>query len=123
MVKSMTTKNKRLHPRIDSLNLLSYSCIDETGQVVAHGMGRTLNVSQGGILLETHVKIDLKHTVSLTIGLEEDLVDIMGEIAHSSPGQGENYESGIQFHEMDKTAFQILIKYIKAFREQYGSDS
>lgn len=122
MVKSMTTNDKRLHLRIDSLNLLAYSCIDDTGQVVVQGMGRTLNVSQGGILLETHVKIDSKYTVLLTIGLEEDLVDINGEIVRSTPGKDDNYESGIRFHEMDETAFQILMKYIKAFEEQYGSD-
>jgi hypothetical protein len=85
-------------------------------------MGRTLNVSQGGILLETHVEIDSKYTVSLTIGLEEDLVDINGEIIRSTQGKDDNYESGIRFHEMDEAAFQILMKYIKAFEEQYGSD-
>jgi len=122
MVNSMTTNDKRLHLRVDSLNLLAYSCIDDTGQVVVQGMGRTLNVSQGGILLETHVKIDSKYTVLLTIGLEEDLVDINGEIVHSTPGKDDNYESGIRFHEMDEAAFQILMKYIKAFEEQYGSD-
>lgn len=117
----MTTNDKRLHTRIDALNLLSYVCIDENDQVVLQGMGRTLNVSQGGILLETHIQMDSKYTVSLTIGLEEGLVDIKGEIAHSSPGKGENYESGIQFLEMDEPALQVLKKYIKAFREQYGS--
>ena len=122
MVKSMTTNDKRLHSRIDSFNLLAYSCIDDTGQVVVQGMGRTLNVSQGGILLETHVEIDSKYTVSLTIGLEEDLVDINGEIIRSIPGKDDNYESGIQFHEMDENALQILMKYINAFEEQYGSD-
>jgi hypothetical protein len=122
MVKSMTTNDKRLHLRIDSLNLLAYSCIDDTGQVVVQGMGRTLNVSQGGILLETHIKLDSKHSVLLTIGLEEDLVDINGEIVRSTPGEDDNYESGIRFHEMDEAEFQILNKYIKAFEEQYGSD-
>ncbi|UCD31949.1 MAG: PilZ domain-containing protein [Desulfobacterales bacterium] len=118
----MTTKDKRLFSRIDSLNLLSYSCTDDSGQVMVQGMGRTLNVSQGGILLETHAKIDPKYTISLTIGLEEDLVDINGDIVHCSPGKDENFESGIQFHKMDEAALQILIKYIKAFKEQYGSE-
>ena len=119
----MTTNDKRLHKRIDALNLLSYVCIDENDQVVLQGMGRTLNVSQGGILLETHIQMDSKYTVSLTIGLEEGLVDIKGEIAHSSPGKGkgENYESGIQFLEMDEPVLQVLKKYVKAFEKQYGS--
>ena len=118
----MSIKNKRLHSRIDSLNLLSYSCTDETGQVVIQGMGRTLNVSQGGILLETHVQIDLSYIISLTIGFKEELVDINGKVVRSTPGKGDYYESGIKFHDMDKAALQVLKKYIKAFNEQYGSD-
>ena len=88
----MTITDKRQHPRIDSLNLISYVCIDETDTDVIQGMGRTLNVSEGGILLETHIQIDPKHTLSLTIGLEEDLVDIKGEVAHSKPGEDDNFE-------------------------------
>ena len=118
----MTTENKRRHSRIDSLNLLSYSCTDDTGQVVIQGMGRTLNVSQGGLLLETHVQIDDSYTISLTIGLQEELVDIKGQIVRSDPGKDDNYESGIKFHEMDEAALQLLKKYIKAFHEEYGSD-
>lgn len=122
MVTSMTAKDNRLHSRIDALNLLSYSCIDETGQVVIQGMGRTLNVSEGGILLETHLQIDSTHTISLTIGFKEELVDIDGDIVRSTPGKDDNYESGIKFHEMDEAALKVLKKYIKAFKEQYGSD-
>ena len=48
----MTTKEKRKHYRVDSLNLLSYTCQDEEGNLVKHGMGRTLNVSESGILLK-----------------------------------------------------------------------
>lgn len=118
----MTTENKRRHSRVDSLNLLSYSCTDDTGQVVIQGMGRTLNVSQGGILLETHVQIDSSYTILLTIGLQEELIDINGQVVRSIPGKDDNYESGIKFHEMDEAALQLLNKYIKAFHEEFGSD-
>ena len=117
----MTITDKRQHPRIDSLNLISYVCIDETDTDVIQGMGRTLNVSEGGILLETHIQIDPKHTLSLTIGLEEDLVDIKGEVAHSKPGKDDNFETGIQFFEKDEEALRVLNKYIKAFKEQFNS--
>ena len=76
---------------------------------------------QGGILLETHVQIDSSYTISLTIGLQEELVDINGRIVRSVPGTDDNYESGIKFHEMDEAALQLLKKYIKAFHEEYGA--
>ena len=69
----MTKEEKRKHSRIDSLNLLNYVFSDELGGGLTQGMGRTLNVSESGILLETHSPIDIHSVISLTIGFEEDV--------------------------------------------------
>ncbi|HUV78165.1 MAG TPA: PilZ domain-containing protein [Desulfobacterales bacterium] len=114
----MTTKERRHHPRISALNLISYNCVDETEQVVAQGMGRTLNVSEGGILLETHSPIDPKNAIALAIGLEDELIDIKGKIVFSMAGKDEKYEAGIEFFEMQDSTLDILKKFIKAFSEQ-----
>jgi len=114
----MTTNERRHHPRISALNLISYNCIDETEQIVAQGMGRTLNVSEGGILLETHTPIDPKNTIALAIGLEDDLIDIKGKVVFSISGKDEKFEAGIEFLEMPESTFDILKKFIKAFSEQ-----
>ena len=107
----MTSENKRKHDRIESLNL-SYICLDEDENIVKQGMGRTLNLSETGILLETHFPIELNHVVQLTISLEEDLLDIKGKPVHvRSSGQGK-YEIGIQFVELDQGAFQIIKKFV-----------
>lgn len=114
----MTINDKRHHPRISALNLISYSCIDETDEVVAQGMGRTLNVSEDGILLETHVAIDPKYSIALAIGLEDELLNIKGSVTHSASGKDEKFEAGIEFIEIDDTTIDILKKYIQAFSEQ-----
>jgi len=114
----MAIDERRQHPRIDARNLISYSCIDATESVVAQGMGRTLNVSEDGILLETHVSIDPKYTVELAIGLEDELVNIKGSIIFSTPGKDEKFEAGIVFVEIDDATIEILKKYIKVFSEQ-----
>jgi hypothetical protein len=111
----MTTTERRKHSRIKALNLISYSCIDETGQVIAQGMGRTLNVSEDGILLETHVSIDPKYTVALAIGLEDELLNIKGRVAFSMAGSEDRFEAGIDFIETDEAELDILKKYINAF--------
>ncbi len=117
-VKTMTTEDRRKNERINALNLISYSCIDENVQTVAQGMGRTLNVSQGGILLETHAPIDPKHTVALAIGLEDNLINIKGRVIFSLAGGEKRFESGIEFIDTDEAELEALKKYIKAFREQ-----
>jgi len=85
---------------------------------VAQGMGRTLNISEGGILLETHIPIDPKNTIALAIGLEDELIDIKGKVVFSMAGIDEKFEAGIEFLEMPDSTLDILKKFIKAFSEQ-----
>jgi len=110
-------KQKRKHHRIGSLNLLNYVCLDENHNEVNQGMGRTLNVSQGGILLETHIPIDKRHIISLSIGLENELVDIEGKVVYCRNGKEGKFESGIEFQSINEKSLKLLNRYIVAFRE------
>ena len=112
----MTTEEKRRHYRVDSQNLLNYACYDENGHVVKQGMGRTLNVSETGILLETHIPIDSQYVVGLTIGFEENLINIKGKVVYTKAGKDGKFESGIQFMESDPDTNALLKKFITAFR-------
>ena len=107
----MTIQEKRKHPRIDSLNL-SYVCLDENNQIIKQGMGRSLNVSESGILLETHFPIDDQHIVRLTLGLEEDLIDVKGRPVHTRKNDTGKYEVGIEFLKSDAKTRKALKKFI-----------
>jgi PilZ domain len=111
----MTNEEKRKHSRIDSLNLLNYEYSGESGEGSTQGMGRTLNVSESGILLETHAPININNVISLTIGFEEDVVEIKGRIIYTKENSHKMSESGIEFCDMDDNAKEILKKYIAAF--------
>ncbi len=108
----MTSKNKRKHERIQSLNL-SYICLDENKNIVKQGMGRTLNISESGILLETHFPIEPLHVVQLTISLEEDLLDLKGKPVHIRSSDEGKYEIGIQFVELDQQAAELLKRFVR----------
>jgi len=110
----MPTEEKRKHARVTSLNL-SYFCLDKNDEIVKQGMGRTLNVSESGILLETAFPIDSGHTVLLNIGLEEDIVDIKGKPIHTKKNDQGLHEVGIQFLKINETTRKTLKKYIQIF--------
>lgn len=81
-------------------------------------MGRTLNVSKGGILLETHIPMSLDDTISLNIGIGDVTVDIDGKVIYFRNAKIKGrFESGIEFLEMDNYSKGLLEKYIAAFRE------
>jgi hypothetical protein len=107
----MNTNEKRKNPRIDALNL-SYICLDEDHQVVKQGMGRTLNVSESGILLETYFPIEVVHTVILSIGFKDCLVDVKGRPAHIQSTGPDLYEIGIEFLDLDETARRAVKDYL-----------
>jgi len=111
---------RRKHPRFESFNLLSYVCLDENNRALDQGMGRTLNVSKGGILLETYNPIDPEHTMVLTIGLKDNMVDIKGKMIHSGTDEDGKVKSGIQFIEMDEAILLTLEEYITEFEKQNG---
>jgi len=108
----MTSENKRKHERIQSLNL-SYICLDEEENIVKQGMGRTLNISESGMLLETHFPIEPIHVVQLTISLEEDLLDLKGKPVHVRSSDEGKYEIGIKFIELDRSASDLLKKFVR----------
>jgi hypothetical protein len=113
----MLQKERRKHSRINSLNLLSYLVTDRKGQVVTQGVGRTLNVSESGILLETHTPVNPDHKVSLFVALENDLVDVTGTIIYSAISKEAKYHTGIAFENPDEASRQILERFIAAFLE------
>ena len=78
----MTRKEQRRQPRHESIQLLSYVCIDEEGKEWKQGMGRTLNINEIGLKLETHEPIETRYIVLLAVGLEEDVVDIKGRVIY-----------------------------------------
>ena len=81
-------------------------------------MGRTLDISVGGILLETHAPIDLQHTILLSIGLQDAVSDIAGEVVYCRERSPGKFESGINFQEKDESELSVLKEYIRAFKEQ-----
>jgi hypothetical protein len=117
-VKAMIENEKRKSNRVDSVNLLNYVYFDENEKEESQGMGRTLNVSESGILLETHAVLQLQHTVSLNICFEESMVDIRGKVIFSNQNKQGHSESGIQFMDVTDEVRTVLRKYAQAFSAQ-----
>src|SRR6056297_3165569 len=89
---SVRNSNRRKQDRYDSLNLLTYICIDSDGKEWKQGMGRTLNISQSGIKVETHDAIDTQLVMLLSVGIEDDLVDIKGRTVYCNRGDNGRFE-------------------------------
>ena len=114
----MVEQEKRSTRRIGSRNILYYQCRDPEKNVLTQGMGRTLNLSEMGILLETHVYIRPEHVLSLTIGLDDELMDFTGEVTHSREREDGMYETGVNFFEMTEAKREFLKQYLSLIEGQ-----
>jgi hypothetical protein len=115
----MSGMNRRRYIRPESLNLLDYLVVDEQGRPGEYSMARTLNVSQGGILMETHICLPMGQQVMLTLGLRDQLIDVMGRIVYTV-GQSGRHQSGVEFFHLSDHDRQVLHAYIAAFQELYS---
>ncbi len=103
----MTFTNRKFN-RVKSFKLTSYNSLNENNETIHQGMGRTLNVSKDGICLETHAPIDTRYKLAMTIGIDDELVDIDGKVVYCNKGNGEMYKSGIEIMEIDSNTLQVL---------------
>ncbi len=111
----MTSVDNRRHIRIDSLNL-SHITVAEEGEIVYQGMGRTLNVSESGILLETKYQMPLGDELAISIGFEDDLLELKGHAVFTKETRPGMQETGIEFVDIDSAILPKLQSFIKTFQ-------
>ena len=119
----MTTSKEHRHSiRKSSLHLLDYLIIDKNGLQTTYSMGRTLDVSENGLKLETTQKISKGDTLLITVGLEDDLVDLRGEVIHTEI-LDERYITGIEFQDIPVEGRRIFKKYAEAFHSMHTNNA
>jgi hypothetical protein len=115
--KRMSVERRRF-VRPEALNLLDYLVVDAQGRQGEYSMARTLNVSKGGILMETHIPLPVGQQVMITLGLKENLVDVMGRIVYAIYSGG-MHQNGIEFFHVAENDRRILEVYTEAFHKSY----
>jgi len=112
----MAHGEKRKFIRWDSLHLLDYIVLDRERSKGRYSMGRTLDVSVNGIKMEVVYPLSTEDTLEITLGLEEDLIDLEGRITYSQPSGG-RYVAGIEFVKMSGEDRRVFRKYTDAFNQ------
>ena len=105
----------RKYPRVETCNLISYLSIMGNREITDQSMGRALNVSQGGIHLETP-RLILSENVSLmSVDLDNNLIEIKGSIVYSKENGCGMIGYGIRFQGWHKENIQFAANLIKVF--------
>jgi hypothetical protein len=107
---------QRRAERRDALNLLDYESISPEGETTGRGVACTLNVSTTGLLLETGQFFETGQLLRITLELKEELVQILGRVAHSQPIDDTLCSTGVQFVEFAEAERKIFQAYLGGLR-------
>ena len=107
---------RRKHVREDSVHLIYFEAPEDDYIGAPDGMGRTVNVSEGGLLLETAQPFDAGQEIYVTVGIEEQTILVKARVAHSVEQDSGVYQTGVEFLRIEPTAEQVLEQFIRRFR-------
>jgi c-di-GMP-binding flagellar brake protein YcgR len=107
--------NRRQYVRVKTNNLISYAAIDAQGAVIKQGMGRALDISQNGLMLESGCPIESKYISLLSAAPDDRLITIVGEVAYTRQDRPGCYKIGIRFTGSHEENVQFATSLIKTF--------
>lgn len=111
----MSGIENRESERKDTLNLVDYVVLSKSGEALNRAMARTLNVSEKGILLQTHLPFDKGQELLVTIGLANNLFEFKGRIVHIEKKSEDVFDYGVEFAEMCAEGTAVLKEFLTAF--------
>lgn len=108
-------KEQRRHTRIENSMVLKYHIFNNKGKAIGYGKGRTINLSQSGILLETQAPLEGSYVMLITMNVGTE-VKLRGRIVHSTLQKNTgNYYSGIEFIGNKDAQVEAIVGFIKAY--------
>lgn len=88
---------RRRAARVEKLQLVQVTQFDQGGMDGEVATGRTLNLSPGGMRLELTQSLPLRALVSLSVALEDTIVELGGRVVYQEVVDDERTAVGIAF--------------------------
>ena len=112
--------NRRKHKRIETNNLISHVTFDKHCKEISQGMSTTVDISMGGVLLETPYPIESELVLLTTVDLDNNFIEIKGELVYCKKTAAGAYHSGIKFVDTEEQMVDFTVKLIKEYNHQKG---
>ncbi len=109
-------KEQRKFTRHNVQHLLDFTTTDNKGKKTSFHMGRILDLSRGGMKIETPINLNIASRIEITAGIEDNLIDLTGKVAHSHEAD-KGFISGIQILSISPENRSIITSYIEKVRK------
>lgn len=104
---------ERAEPRHLAINLVSIQVFDENGVAIDSGVGRTLDLSQHGMLLELDHSLPPDHMANISFALGEVVVDVDAEIRSAKDSGDGKFAMGLKFTNLSSESAAAIEAYLQ----------
>ncbi len=113
--------DRRVHPRTKTRNLISHISIDQRGRLLSRGLSKTLDISRGGMLLETPHPVEPGRLSLMAVDSANNLIEIKGELVYCKRSAAGMYHSGVKFIGSEMEVANFVIRLIKEYNHRKNS--
>ena len=107
--------NRRKHKRLKTRNLIYHLTYDIRGKIISQGLSKALNISKGGMLLETPEPIEKGLLSLMATDEKNNLIEIDGNLVYCKKTSTGRHRSGVSFLASDEEATTFVTKLIKEY--------
>lgn len=107
--------NRRKNPRVDIRVLISYDCYNDDGELFDQKLGVILDVSVGGMLIESDDFIEANYVEIVFVNHENKVLSVVGSVVHSRKTENGKVRTGICFHGTDTENVKIVTNLIRTY--------
>jgi hypothetical protein len=112
-------QNQRKYQRTKVYVPVSYDCYDDEGEIFERKIEFALDVSIGGILIETHDIIDANYVKVVFVNKDNKVLSIVGSVVHSEKIDNGKAKTGLCFHGSDEENINFTTNLIRT--HHYGN--
>ncbi len=115
----MSDPERRRYPRVAANNPITYALVNEKGSKIGQGIGKAINVSQSGLLLETCEYIGAKYIFLVATDVEGTLIEIVGKVIFSREVSLRTFNTGISLRGEHDDNVKFRRDLIRVFHQRH----
>jgi len=103
-----------------------YTRFDNQGRECDQKISRSMNMSLGGVRLQSSFPVDSGEVLDISMALRENLVTFKGKVIYVTGSEDQGFELGISIEDIakqDKIALTRFINYFKGSGQQGDRES
>ena len=107
--------DRRKFPRTKTLNLIAHVSVDQNDKKISQGLGKALDISKGGMLLETPYPIEAGLISIMAVDKENALFEIKANLVYCKKTVTGMYQAGIKFIGKELEVLNFVKRLVKEY--------